>query len=256
MTPAMHVAAAVARRSLTHTFKNPALLLPSIIFPLVFLVAFAGGLSSVSKVPGFDYEPGYLAFQFVFVFLQASAFGGIFTGFGVAADFESGFARRLFLAAPQRIGLLFAYLASAAVRFAVTAAMITVVALAVGMDVPGGGVDFFGLVALGLLVNMTASLWGFGLSMRAKTLQVAPLMQVPVFVLLFTAPVYVPRNLLHGWFETVAKINPATALLEAGRGFIAGDPVSVGLAFGCGAGLVALLFVYGLRGLRRAEAEL
>src|SRR6201999_4085127 len=97
-------------------FKNPALLLPSIIFPLVFLIAFAGGLSNVSNVPGFDFPSGYTAFQFVFVLLQASAFGGVFTGFGIASDFENGFSRRLMLAAPNRFGILFGYALAALVR--------------------------------------------------------------------------------------------------------------------------------------------
>ena len=96
------VARAVARRNLIHAFKNPALLLPSLSFPLVFLMAFAGGLSSVGDVPGFDFPSGYTAFQFVFVFLQSAAFGGIFSGFAIAADGESGFNRRLLLASPRR----------------------------------------------------------------------------------------------------------------------------------------------------------
>ena len=81
-TDTRHVATAVARRSLIHGFTNPALLVPSILFPLVFLIAFAGGLSAVGDVPGFDFPSGYTAFQFVFVFLQSAAFGGVFTGFG------------------------------------------------------------------------------------------------------------------------------------------------------------------------------
>ena len=60
-------------------------------------------------MPGFDFPSGYTAFQFVFVLLQASAFGGVFTGFGIAADFENGFARRLMLAAPNRLGILAGY---------------------------------------------------------------------------------------------------------------------------------------------------
>ena len=43
---------------------------PSLIFPLFFFTAFAGGLSQVSRVPGFDFEPGYTAFQFL---LRASS---------------------------------------------------------------------------------------------------------------------------------------------------------------------------------------
>jgi ABC-2 type transport system permease protein len=95
------VALAVAWRVLHNVFTTPSLLLPGLIFPLFFFTAFAGGLSRVDNIPGFDFPPGYTAFQFVFVLLQSAAFGGVFTGFGVARDFEYGFARRLMLAAPR-----------------------------------------------------------------------------------------------------------------------------------------------------------
>jgi ABC-2 type transport system permease protein len=249
----LSVARAVLQRNLRHALKNPALIIPSLLFPLIFLIAFAGGLSSIGNVPGFDFPSGYTAFQFVFVFLQSAAFGGVFTGFAIAADFESGFARRLLLAAPHRFGLLLGYVAAAACRFAVTGAFITVAALVAGMQVDGSGVDLAGLLGLALLVNIAATLWGAGVSFRAKTVQAAPAMQIPIFLILFTAPVYVPLDLLRGWIETVASWNPITAIMEAGRGFISGDPVSVSLSFACGAALVAVLLAWATTGLRRAE---
>jgi ABC-type polysaccharide/polyol phosphate export permease len=69
-----------------------------------------------------------------------------------------------------------------------------------------------------------------------------------------TAPVYVPRDLLQGWIETVAEINPVTAILESGRSLIAGDPFHVALAFAAAAGLAVLLLGWARGGLRRAEA--
>ena len=105
MSRFVNVARAVAWRSIHNTVVNPAIIVPSIIFPLFFLVAFAGGLSRIGDVPNFDYKPGYTAFQYAFVFLQSAAFGGVFTGFAVARDFDSGFARRLLLCAPQRSGI-------------------------------------------------------------------------------------------------------------------------------------------------------
>lgn len=253
MTSFGHVAGAVLRRNLIHAFKNPALLVPGIVFPLFFLMAFAGGLSSVGDVPGFDFPPGYTAFQYVFVFLQSAAFGGVFTGFSVAADFESGFARRLLVAAPQRLGIVAGYVLAAMVRWVVACAIVTVAALAGGMQIDGSAVDLVGLVTLGLLLNIAATLWGVGLSMRFKTLQAGPLLQIPVFILLFLAPVYVPLDLLRGWIHDVASYNPATALMQAGRGFLSGQPETVALAYVAAFGLVALLAVWGLTGLRRAE---
>jgi ABC-2 type transport system permease protein len=248
------VAEAVAWRVLRNIFKNPSLLIPSLVFPLFFFTAFAGGLSRVSKVPGFDYPPGYTAFQFVFVLLQSAAFAGVFTGFGIARDFERGFVRRLLLAAPHRSGIVLGYAAAALVRWILTAVVLTVVALVAGMDVGGGGVDLFGLYVLAALLNAAGTLWATGVAMRLRTIQAGPVMQFPVFLTLFFAPVYVPLDLLDGWIKAIATVNPATRLLGAGRSLLAGEPSEVALAFGVAFALIALFSIWALRGLRSAEA--
>jgi len=247
------VALAVAWRVLHNVFTTPSLLLPSLIFPLFFFVAFAGGLSRVSNIPGFDFPPGYTTFQFVFVLIQSAAFGGVFTGFGVARDFESGFARRLLLGAPNRLGLVAGYALAAISRWAVTASILTVVALLAHMKVGGDGVDLFALYGLALIVSLVGTLWATGVAMRLRTMQAGPVMQMPVFLTLFFAPVYVPLDLLSGWLHAVASVNPATALLEAGRSLIAGDPAHVALAFAAALALAAAFAVWAVRGLRSAE---
>jgi ABC-2 type transport system permease protein len=247
------VALGVAWRGVHNAFTNPSILLPSLLFPLFFFTAFAGGLSRISDVPGFDFPAGYTAFQFVFVFLQSAAFGGIFNGFAIARDFESGFARRLLLAAPHRTAIIAGYALVALVRWAATATVVFVVALLSGMEVLGDPAELFALLLLGLLLNVAALLWAAGVAMRFRTLQAGPLMQVPVFLTLFLAPVYVPLELLSGWIHTVASVNPATFLLEAGRGLFAGEPTKVGAAFAIALGAVALLTLWALRGLRSAE---
>lgn len=250
----LSVARGVAWRMLHNYFTNMSLFLPSLLFPLFFFTAFAGGLSSIRHVPGFDYPPGYTAFQFAFVVLQSAAFGGVFTGFGIARDFESGFARRLLLAAPHRTGIVLGYAVAALVRWLVTVAVVTTVAFAVGMNVGGSGVDLFGLYALGLIVNVAAVLWATGVAMRLRTMQAGPVMQMPVFLVLFFAPVYVPLALLRGWIHTVAVLNPLTRVLEAGRGFIAATPTDVASAFIAAAALAAAFSLWALRGLRSAES--
>ena len=132
------VARGVAWRTLHNVLTNPSLLIPGLLFPLFFFVAFAGGLSQVSEVPGFDYDGDYTSFQFVFVLLQSAAFGGVFTGFGIARDFEGGFGRRLLLASPNRLGILVGYGLAALGRWGVTVTMLTIVALLSGMEVGGG----------------------------------------------------------------------------------------------------------------------
>ncbi len=248
------VARGVAWRMIHNVFTNPALLIPSLAFPLFFFTAFAGGLSRVGDVPGFDFPSGYTSFQFVFVVLQSAAFSGVFTGFGIARDFESGFMRRLMLAAPNRIGILLGYALATTARWLVTIGVVTVVALAARMEIGGNGVDLFGLYALGLLLNFAGTLWATGVAMRLRTQQAAPVMQMPVFLILFFAPVYVPLDLLEGWIHGVASINPLTALLEAGRGLISGELRLTAVAFAIVAGLIVGFGLWAVRGLRRAEA--
>jgi len=249
----VYVARGVAWRSVHNTFANPAIILPSIIFPLFFLAAFAGGLSSIAGVPNFNYKPGYTAFQYAFVLLQSSAFGGVFTGFAVARDFDSGFARRLMLTAPRRSGIIAGYSVGALVRWFVTGACVTIAALIAGMSIEGGGVELLGLLGLGVLVNVTAALWACGVAMFLRTEQAGALIQMPVFIVLFLAPVFVPVQLLSGWIHEVARYNPATAALEAARGFIAGAPVKVALSFAVLAGAIALMSLFARRGLASAE---
>ena len=248
------VTKAVAWRSVHNFLTNPAFLVPALMFPLFFFVSFAGGLSAVAGVPGFDFPSGYTAFQFVFVLLQSAAFGGVFTGFAIARDFESGFARRYLLAAGNRSGIIAGYGLAALTRAFITWTVLTVVALLAGMEIDGSGVDLVGLYALAVLVNVAATMWAAGVAMRVRSIQGGPLMQFPTFLILFLAPVYVPLGLLSGWIHAVASINPVTALLEAGRGFISGDPTAVALAFTIAAALPVLFALWARGGLRRAEA--
>jgi ABC-type multidrug transport system permease subunit len=247
------VALTIAWRSLHTYFRRPDLFVPSIVFPLVFLASFAGGLSALGSVPGFRFPAGYTAFQFVFVLCQSAMFGGLFTGFSLAIDFESGFARRLMLAAEDRRGIALGYALVALTRSVVTLAIITTVALVTGMRITGNGVDLFGLYGLAALLTLVGYGWAAGVAFRFRSIQAGPLMQTPVFLILFLAPVYVPLGLLKGWIHGVASVNPATAFLEAGRGLISGVHDQTLLAFICALGLILLFGIWMLGGLRSAE---
>ncbi|HET7269806.1 MAG TPA: ABC transporter permease [Rubrobacter sp.] len=246
-----NVALAVARRQVYKYFTNPAFLAPA-LFPLFFFVAFAGGLTRVGDVPGFDYAPGYIAFQYVWALLQAVSMGGAFTGFSIAGDFENGFAKRLMLAASNRYGIILGYSIASLVRATVTGTLVTVIALTTGMPI-SGGFDFFGLITLAVLANIAATLFGAGVAMLLRTQQAGPIIRTPIFLVLFLAPVFVPLTLLSGWLESIARLNPFTHILEAARGYLAGDPTNVVPAFVTSTILILVLALWAVYGLRRAE---
>ena len=123
-------AAGVAWRTLKNVFTNPALLFPSLMFPLFFFTAFAGGLSQVSELPGFDFPPGYTAFQFV---LRAAPVGRVRRRLHRLRD-RARLRVRLRPPAAARgaatgAGSSLGYALAALARWTVTATVLTVVAL-------------------------------------------------------------------------------------------------------------------------------
>src|SRR5215204_1287243 len=126
-------------------------------------------------------------------------------------------------------------------------------ALLAGLTIDGNVVDLAGLYVLVLLVNAFAMLAGAGEAMRLRPMQAGPAIQVPFFLLLFLAPVWVPYDLLTGWVEAAAAFNPITLVLEANRGFLAGDPVKVLPAFLIVVALIGVSMLWARGGLRSAE---
>ncbi len=246
-------ATAIAWRQLRVMVAKPSVIIPSLLMPLFFFTAFAGGLSAVDQAPNFDY-PNYTTFQFVFVLLQSAIFGGVFTGFSIAADFETGFARRMLLATQRRSALIGGYALTALLRGVLVWTVVTVVAVLSGAEIDGSGVDLVEILVIALMLNFAALLFAAGLAMRFRTLQAAPLIQLPAFLIIMTAPVYVPRELIEGWVATAADINPMTAMLEAARNLIIGAPAETLLALGVAAALIAVMINWARTGLRRAEA--
>ena len=110
------------------------------------------------------------------------------------------------------------------------------------------------MYALAAIINVTGLLFAAGVALRFRSLQSTPLMQVPVFLFLFLAPVYVPRALLGGWVHAVAPFNPATHVLETVRDLMAGAGSDYLATLGIIVALLAAVFVFAIRGLRQAEA--
>jgi ABC-2 type transport system permease protein len=248
----LSVARGVAKFGLRGLLNDPPKLFPPVLVPLFFFAAFKGALSGIGNTKGFGYYD-FTAFQFVFILYMAAMFVGVFTAFDIAADYESGMGRRLMAAAPKRMAIIAGYLLVGLGRCAMALVVVWAVVLATGMPVRGGALDIAAVVALAVLLYLATTLYGAGIALRFQTVAAGTLVLIPVFMVLFLTPVFVPRDQLTAWVSGIAGVNPLTATMEAGRGFLANDPVSVGLAFAAAGGLVAVFGVWAVTGMRKAE---
>ena len=246
------VVLAVTWRRLKHYTRNPAISVPYFMMPLL-LFAFGGGsLSRLDSVPGFDFPPGYTTFYFVYILFQGAAFTGAATGGAIASDFETGFARRLLLAASHRISVVAGYIVASTCLAVALMAFLTAVALVAGMNFDGHLIEIAGLYVMALVVTVVASLWGAGFALRTRITQVQSAVSMPLFLTLMLSPAFVPRHLLGDWLNAVADYNPFTAILEASRGLISGRPDETGFAFLIVFGLIVVFTFWSVTGLRNA----
>jgi ABC-2 type transport system permease protein len=246
------VAQGVAYQCTRKLIRLPPKLLPSLLLPLFMFAAFGGALGAVGSTRGFGYY-NYTAFVFVFVAYMASMFAAVFTTFDIAADYESGFGHRMMLAAPRRLAIVGGYVMVSFWRGLLNVVVVFAIALATGMPVKGDALDIAALIVLALLLNVATTLYGAGIALRFQSTASGVLILIPTFMLFFLSPIFIPRHQLSGWLRDAADVNPLTPVLEAGRGFLADDPVKVALAFAALVGLILLFSVWVVGGMRRAE---
>ena len=95
----------MARRAVIQTLRQPALIIPPIVFPLIMMAINTGGLHAAVNLPGFPADT-YLDFAIAVPFMQGSLFACINAGAALARDVESGFLKRLAMTPMQRAALL------------------------------------------------------------------------------------------------------------------------------------------------------
>ena len=243
----------VAGRSLHETFRNPVLIVPPIAMPFFLLLAFTGSLSSLGEVQGFEPDQ-YTAFLFIFCLMQAAAFTGVMGGIAMIEDFESGFIARLMVTAPSRQAILAGHCVATMCRAVLVLAVLTGLGFAIGMDASAGVLDYVGLYGLAGLLALASALWAGGMAMHMRSSSAGSIITLPIFILLFLTPVFVTLSALTGWLNSVASVNPFTRFMEAGRGFLFGEPVDVIWAYGAVCAMVLVFGLFAVWGVKRAEA--
>lgn len=212
---ALAVSGGLAWRSLILVRRMPSVFLPSLIMPLFILIATAGAFRGISLLPQFA-GASYLAFTIPLATVMGAGFAGINAGMTMARDIEGGFVDRLVASPAPRITLILGPLMAAAARSLFTTTVVLCAGLIGGVGLPGV-LETLAIYLLAIGFSAATACWAMGVAFRARTIQAAPLMQVVVFLSVFTSVAYAPREVLTGWLRHAADLNPVTYLLEASR---------------------------------------
>jgi ABC-2 type transport system permease protein len=242
---------AMIERSRNELLRVPGAAIPGVLAPTIFFLGLTAVFGSLTLLPGFDTQ-SYQSFLIPVSLMQGAGFTGAATGVNLARDIENGLFDR-FLASPApRWVLLTGLVSSASLRALVPGTFLFIVAMIVGANFPG----ILGLIVAVVAVmgmGVVAACWGVALALKFKTQSAAPLMQAGMLVLILTTTAYAPQELLTGWLAEVARINPATQVVEMARQGFVGTVTWSGTWPGIVTliGLIALLGAWALRGMRR-----
>lgn len=210
----------LSERSVRRTLRQPAAIIPAIVFPIMLLFVSAGGLTAAENLPGFP-DVSYFDFALAVTFMQGAIFATGGAGTDLATDIDTGFLNRLALTPMSGAALVLGQLGGA-ITLGVFQATCYLAAGFLGGATIAAGVG--GLVVLYLLVVLMAI--GFGALGVAAALRtgngeaVQGLFPV-LFVLLFLSTINLPLDLIPiTWFRWVATVNPITYLVDALRSLI------------------------------------
>jgi ABC-2 type transport system permease protein len=225
----------LARRNVLYMLRIPATVIPIIVMPVFFTVAFSGAYGALTDLRGFPTD-NVLNWMVPFAIMQGAAFAGLGSAFGAGRDLETGFYDRLLLAPTRRLYLVLGPLYYSALRAFLPVVVVLPVGYLGGARISGGLLGLVTLIVAAIGTAIAAGLWGLGVAYRTRTQRSGALTQVGIFVAIFLSTGQVPLAVMTGWLHGVASVNPFTQVLDLARqGFL--GPVTWGSTW---PGLVAI----------------
>ena len=225
----------MARRSILQTLRQPAMVIPPVVFPLLLVSINAAGLDAATKIPGFPAD-SYWDFAIAVPFIQGALFAAINAGTAMARDVETGFIKRLALTPMQRMALLIGLLIGVMTVAFFSAIVYLIAGFVAGMDFKAGALGVPAIIALGVLVALGFAGIGAYIGLRSGSGEAVQGVFPLLFVFLFLSSVNLPRNLIEqDWFRTIATYNPVSYLVEGVRSLIItgwdGEALALGFGF-------------------------
>lgn len=234
--------AAVAEIEIRKLLRDPTEVILRSVQPTLWLLVFGQVFTRMHAIP--TGTMSYLEFMTPGVLAQSVLFTSIFYGIAVIWERDVGILQKMLVTPAHRGALVLGKALSAGGRGLVQTAIIYVVAALLGvrlrLSVPAvAGV--LGAVVLGASVFSTFSLFIACLvKTRERFMGIGQVLTMPLF---FASNAIYPLDVMPGWLEAIARVNPLTYLVDFLRASMVADGrLAFGAAVDAGV-LFASLFV-------------
>jgi ABC-2 type transport system permease protein len=212
--------AALARRALVGTLRQPSVWFPGFFFPLMIAAVNSAALGDTTRLPGFPDVDSFLQFLLPATLIQGVLFGGIVAGSDMALDVQDGFFERLVASPVRRTSILLGRMAGAAVLGGIQALVFIGVFMLFGAHVDGGIPAILTLVLLGIVLAVAVGSWAAGIGLRTGSAEAVQNSFPLVFILLFISSAFFPTDLMTGVYQAIAELNPLSWMINAARDLV------------------------------------
>lgn len=209
------------RRSVTHTFRSPEILVGVTVSPIMFVVLFRYVFGGAIDVGGTT----YVNFLMAGIFVQTIAFGGLTTAISLAYDLEKGIVERFFSLPMSRPAIIIGRTFADAIRAVFTLFVMVVVGYIVGYRPTGTAVDWS--AALGILIIFSFAMSWLGALMAIFVPNVEALQQISFIIILpltFASSAFVEPSTMPAGLQVFAENQPVSQVVDAVRALTSDNP--------------------------------
>src|SRR5450830_1707616 len=205
--------AAIVEVELIKLVRDPTEIISRAVQPVLWLVVFGQVLAQVRGIH--TGQLSYLAFITPGILAQSVLFSAIFYGISVIWERDLGIVHKLLVSPSPRGALVFGKAMAAGIRTLSQAVIIVLLALAMGVRLRFDPLSLFGLAVAVMLGGALFSTFSLVIACLVKTRErfmgIGQLLTMPLF---FASNAIYPLDMMPGWLQAVARLNPLTYLVD------------------------------------------
>lgn len=202
------------RRSVTHTFRSPEILVGVTVSPIMFVLIFRYVFGGAIEIAG----TSYVNFLMAGIFVQTIAFGSLTTAMSLAYDLEKGIVERFFTLPMSRPAIVIGRTIADALRAVFSIFIMVIVGLIVGYRPIGTPLDY--ACAIGILVLFSFAFSWVGALMAIFIPNPEALQQLSFVIILpltFISSAFVDPATMPAGLQAFAENQPVSQAVDAVR---------------------------------------
>ncbi|MET7278767.1 ABC transporter permease [Kribbella sp. NPDC005582] len=224
MTTAVAHTRLITGRWLRASYRQPALIVLTLVQPAIWLLLFGQVFQGIVKLPGFS-DTSYVAFLTPGIVMMTALMSSGWNGTTFIADMERGVMDRLLASPVSRGGLMAGQLISNATNTLIQTLLVFVIGMAAGARYDGGAAGYLVTAVVAMLVG--TAFGSLSNAVALLTRQQEALIGISQFVslpLTFLSSIMIDPKVAPHWVSVAARFNPVDWAAIAARQALAADP--------------------------------